>query len=1187
MQAGACHPEEFVDDLVSPLSAARVSLRLDEAHLPSRPSRPPRPHVAEARAQQCCRTTEPPKLSPSHPIRRVFQAHGTATAQHWLLSLVVTISVSVLLCYPAVFQINSPAAAGLRNLPKHVWTSTTEIEGERSVDVVVRQVWVHGDYMSALNQTVLHKALDVQNTLISNGFDARIPKQTMAVARGEPGCVSPVRGEGWGWQSPLMYWDCSRQALEHDKNILDTINARSRDQTSMNLTLRPSTVFAGKHFTNSKLQAADALVLTLFERSEHPEIGELWNVRARALAQALEQDWVMFPQDGQVSRNSLYEFRLKPMSRLDDLFLAGSYMITSIYVIWKMMQLRAVKSWFGLLITIGAKMAICIIASFSLCTWLGVDLARIPRPWFPAVVFCYGLGNIFRLINAVLETPPEMPPQQRIGNALGEVGHLSLAVAFQNLALIYICSRFVSPWVADFCVFAAVTLVFDFVYHLTFFVAVLSVDVQRMELSDSIGQADLANGSKKKQPERQSWLAALKEGSTPLSTRFAGTVAIFSIILAINWHFFDTNDQQLSFATVRKKFMTKRQRRSTGLQWSSPPINQARTPAEWLKLHDHNTARELFALVKPGAHSFIARIYDPILVVQKGAQGRDKPQVPTTLMGYLRRFAQGHTFPAALMAVFLIAGVTLLMNYLLWTGLPEAKDEEADENIFSVKTLPTQQTLDIVHMSSCSKGYLMGVSLDRTTSIWVNGRSGYIPTTLQTASMKPKLWPIVASALDDSGTFLAIANDAGRIGMWSVPSSRFVMFPNVDFRGQVPALFSFVNITRHDNERTYVMILSPDGYLTELEARTGIHRTKRVSASAILCAQIYVNAKGDANLVFVCKPGEVHILSLQEPNNTSAEVVASLDPGPPPDSNPSKVHCIHGVPNLGLIFALRDERAEIFDFGSKALIQTFEIGHVKPHSFRVMHSARRQCSCGATAVQTVSVVYAEQDREHMIMQTFGPDTSTSQICLGKPLDRAKNNCRGLESATEAVFCVDSAGVWESTGTSSIMGVRRRAHSGCASSAASDDDDDDDVPNSVTPTSAVRQRSNKPETTLVASRIPNGFANGHRHTQASTDDADTWEAWSLSSTGEFRSRSLLPDDYNEMEDDIEDDLFVVAPGPITRLGKRSVAVGFGNTVKIITLGKELFDGVTMQNGGLDIGIGSYRARARRGADRKAL
>ncbi|XPS74957.1 hypothetical protein M3J09_007069 [Ascochyta lentis] len=1133
-------------------------------------------------------TTEPPKLSPSHPIRRAFQAHGTATTQHWLLSLVLTISISVLLCYPAVFQTDSPAAAGLRNLPKHVWTSTTEIEGDRPADVIVRQVWVHGDYMSAINRSVLRKALDLQHVLLNGGFDGGAPSPTTVLARDQPGCVMPGPGQKWGWQSPLMYWNCSHEALESDQDILGTINAHSRMQTPMNITLRPSTVFAGKVFTNTKLRAADALVLTLFDRTEDPDLGDRWNARARALAEGLESDWTIFPPDGQISRNRLYEFRVKPMTKLDDIFLAASYIITAVYVISRMMQLRAVKSWFGLLITICAKMAICIIASFSLCTSLGIDLARIPRPWFPAVVFCYGLGNIFRLINAVLETPPEMPPQQRIGNALGEVGHLSLAVAFQNLALIYLCSRFVSPWVADFCVFAAVTLVFDFVYHLTFFVAVLSVDVQRMELSDSIGQADLTQGSKKKQPERQSWLTALVEGTTPLSTRFAGTVAIFSIILAINWHFFDASDQRLSFDSVRKRLMSKRQRRSYGAQWTSPPINQARTPAEWLKLQDHNTAREMFAILKPGAHSFVARIYDPILVVTKGARGRDKPQSPTSLMAYLRRFAQGHAFPAALMAVFLIAGVTLLMNYLLWTGLPETTDEDEEkEASFCVNTLPTQQTLDIVQMSTCSKGHVASVSLDRTTSIWLNGRTGYLPTVLQTASMKPKLWPIVASALDENGAFLALGTDTGRIGLWSITASRFSMFPTVDFRGQVPVLFSFVNVTRNDNEKPYVMILSPDGYLTELEARTGIHRTKRVSASAILCASLYVSARSEVSLVFVCKPGEVHILSLQDPNNTTSEVVASLDPGPPPDSNPSKVKCIQGVPSLGLIFALRDERAEIFDFNSKALIHAFEIGHVKPHSFRIMHSARRQCSCGAPAVHALSVAYAEQDTEHMLMQTFTPkDASSSQICLGKPQDRMKHKCRGLKNTAEAVYFVETAGVWDSTNASGVVGVRRRAQSTSASSVASDDDDED-VSNSVTLTSAVRQRASRPSSPHASSRFANGPTKNGRYTHTAVNDANPWEAWTLSLIGEYRSRPLLPDNHDDMEDDAEDNLFVVAPGPIAKLGKRSVAVGFGNTVKIITLGKELFDGLAMQNGSLDIGIGSYRAWAKRGTDRKAL
>ena len=654
-----------------------------------------------------------------------------------------------------------------------------------------------------------------------------------------------------------------------------------------------------------------------------------------------------------------------------------------------------------------------------------------------------------------------MPPHQRIGNALGEVGHLSVAIAFQNLALLYLCSRLVTPWVADFCVFAAVTLVFDLVFHLTFFIAVLSVDVQRMELSDSLDRISLNQSTKNNKAERQSWLGALREGTLPLSTRFAGTVAIFSVILAVNWHFFDSSDSPLSFNSLRQTFTSRRRKRSIDTTWSQPPINQARTPAEWLRLQDHNTARELFGFIKPGAQTFVARIYNPILVVSKGAQGRDRPQPPSSLMEGLRRFAHGHAFPVALLAVTIIATVALLTNYLLWTGLPSTSEEQDDTEIeFSVKTLPTPQNLDVVQLAGCPKGHLASVSLDRSTAIWLHGRGGYLHTTLQTAAMKPKLWPIYATAMDDGGSMLAICGQTGQIGLWDIPASRFLMFPLIDIRGQAPMLFTFVTLkTRIDLERLYLIVVSPDGHLTKLDARTGIHHTRRIASSPLVCSSIYTSDKGMTSLVFATKPGEVHILPLKEENNYTPEIVAGLDPGPPPGSNPAKIRCIHAVPSLGLMFALRDEEAEIFDFASRALVHAFPIGHVRPHSFRVLHSMRRVCQCGAPAVNSLSVAYAERAASRVGVQTFGlDDTTSSQMCLGKPLDREKYKCRGPEWAREAVYCVEPAGVWESTETQSVIGIRRRTQSPTPSSTHSGSDESHQGIDAVALTSALKQRA---------------------------------------------------------------------------------------------------------------------------------
>jgi hypothetical protein len=765
-----------------------------------------------------------------------------------------------------------------------------------------------------------------------------------------------------------------------------------------------------------------------------------------------------------------------------------------------------------------------------------------------------------------------MPPHQRIGNALGQVGHLSLAVAFQNLALIYLCSRFVTPWAADFCVFAAVTLVFDFVYHLTFFVAVLSVDVQRTELSDSLQRVDSCQRSKKSRHGHRPWMTALWENTLPLSTRFAGTVAIFSIILAVNWHFFDIGQEDFSLKAFRQRLAVRQSKRETNTAWNPPPINQARTPADWLRIQDHNTARELFGFIKPGAHSFIACIYDPLLVVSKGAHGRDRPQPPTSLGEGLRRFARGHAFPAALMVVFLIAGVTLLMNYLLWTGLPDSEGANKDDDTpFSVKTLPTPQSLDIVRLVASLKGHLASISLDRSTALWLSGRHVYTQITLPTATTKPKLWPILAIAMDDSGNFLALCTDTGQIGLWNITDGRFSSFPKVEIREQAPALFSFVNTMRGEVEQSLLIIVSPDGHLIQLDAHTGMHRAKRICVSPIVSATLYI-CEGDTSVISVSKLGAIHVSSLTGDGGSTSQTFAGLvDPASPPGNRSSKIKCVQGVPSLGLIFALHDEEAEMFDFKSRTVIHAFQLGCIRVHSFRVLHSTRYQCACGGPSVRSLTMAYSDQNTGHMIMQTFTSDASeSSPICLGKPSNRNKQKCRGLECAKDTVHCVEPAGVWESTCTSSVVGIRLNNTSPTPRSTLSGIDEGHYTVDAAAVSSALKQRARKHS---ITNKL---LASSTRHTL--TGEADSWEAWTLSTTGEFRSRPLLPDDFEDASETVKDDLLVATPGPIVRLGKRSVAVAFGNTVKIITLGMEAFDGVVdNDNGGLSSGFGSYRIR----------
>jgi hypothetical protein len=94
--------------------------------------------------------------------------------------------------------------------------------------------------------------------------------------------------------------------------------------------------------------------------------------------------------------------------------------------------------------------------------------------------------------------------------------------------------------------------------------------------------------------------------------------------------------------------------------------------------------------------------------------------------------------------------------------------------------------------------------------------------------------------------------------------------------------------------------------------------------------------------------------------------------------------------------------------------------------------------------------------------------------------------------------------------------------------------------------------------------------------SSQSDFEDWEVWTLSSNGELHATRLLPGD--------EEDLFVASPGPIARLGKRSVAIAFGNVIKVVAVDVDRFEEDIDEWRGLAVVSGGRR---RRGVPRKDI
>ncbi|OCK97608.1 uncharacterized protein K441DRAFT_694161 [Cenococcum geophilum 1.58] len=1134
-------------------------------------------------------TTEPPQLASTHPIHKLLHRQGTATARHWLLSILLSVVIAVLLCYPVLFLDKSPAATGLYNLPHHVWTSATEFEGNPNTraDVEMRQVWVYGDYMKALDRRVLREALRIQNALIADGFEEGMTSQISdTTTEGLKACDASMplpdgrappspRALSWGFHSPLMYWNCSLDAIESDADILSTINKQSMQRSFLNFTLRPTSVFAGKSFCGKELLAADALVITIFDQT-NSGIGKTWGLRSTELAQNASELWSLYPEDGRVVGSQLYEFRFKPMSLNDDFLLAVAYFIMAIYVLVSLRKLRAVKSQFGLVITVFAQMSISILASFTICGILKINLARIPREAYPFVVLVIGLENIFRLINAVLSNPPEMHTVHRIANALGNVGHLSLAAAGQNLFILWVLSRIVSPGVAAFCAFAAVALVFDFVFHLTFFVAVLSVDVRRMELQDSLDRISLTQPiAKNSRQEWQSWVEAIRQGKLLFTTRIAGSTVIISFVLALNWHFFDNDNPAFSFRRMVNYVRATTKPNSSSIvrpPLPPPPINQARTPAEWLRMQDHDTAKELITFIKPSAYSFIARVYDPLLIVLKGADGRYGKNEPESFLTVIRQLAEQHFFPVALAVVFAIAFVTLLMNYLVWNEpSEESEDRDTNEQRLTVSSLPKSHSLDVVWLKACCRGHLVSISLDRLTSIWFHDRNrGYTNTLLRTGSMTPSLWPIVASSIDDGGNWLALCARNGQVAFWSLPERRFLLSPIIELRGQIPIFFSFASMQIHEQIRLSLIVITRDGCLREIIFHSGQLKTHQIPQDEILSATILTGTKSQTSIITASKSGDMHMSTLTPMDEWTSGMLAGLRSRMLPDQKFSKVTSVLGVSGFGVILAVRSYAVDMIDMQSRALIHTFQTRRVKvkpKSSLRILHSQRRVCHCGAPAVHSLSIVYTEKEIGNFIMQTYQLDkTPSSQICLRPSSENNTLACQGLKNATESRHWLESPGAWEATHVQSVIGVRKRYSTPLSSSSSSSAEMNHTPasPGSLGNALKHRKRDGKSSNSLNAARTGNDME--------FNSEPDAWDAWTMSASGEIHTVPLP-----------RNNLFVVSPGPIARLGKGGAAVGFGYDIMIITLsGHERFEEGTDEYQNLSV---ATKWRTRRGTGRK--
>ncbi|KAJ1570078.1 hypothetical protein HK096_002720 [Nowakowskiella sp. JEL0078] len=123
--------------------------------------------------------------------------------------------------------------------------------------------------------------------------------------------------------------------------------------------------------------------------------------------------------------------------------------------------------------------------SVGLCDTLGVK-SSVLVPWevLPFLIIAVGVENIYLLTNSVVTTSMDLLVKERVGLGLSKVG-VQMTLSLTTETSILLAGSLINiPALQEFCLFAVVSIMMDFFLQITFFVAVLAIDIRRLELSD-------------------------------------------------------------------------------------------------------------------------------------------------------------------------------------------------------------------------------------------------------------------------------------------------------------------------------------------------------------------------------------------------------------------------------------------------------------------------------------------------------------------------------------------------------------------------------------------------------------------------------------------------------------------------------------------------------------------------------
>ncbi|KAJ6759974.1 PATCHED FAMILY PROTEIN [Salix purpurea] len=365
-------------------------------------------------------------------------------------------------------------------------------------------------------------------------------------------CLKPL-GNDCATQSLLQYFKMDAEnyddygGVEHAEYCFQHYTTADTCMSAFKAPLDPSTALGG--FSGNNYSEASAFVVTY---PVNNAIDEASNGKAvaweKAFIRLVEEELLSMVQPSNLtlsySSESSIEEELKRESTADIITIAVSYVVMFAYVSVTLGDASRLSTFFlSSKVLLGLSgvvlVMLSVLGSVGFFSAFGVKSTLIIMEVIPFLVLAVGVDNMCILVHAVKRQSIELPIEERISNALLEVGP-SITLASLSEILAFAVGSFIPmPACRVFSMFAALAVLLDFLLQVTAFVALITFDCRRAEDNridcfPCIKVPSSTGGSNEGINQRRTGLLAryMKEVHAPILGVWAVKIVVIAIFVA-------------------------------------------------------------------------------------------------------------------------------------------------------------------------------------------------------------------------------------------------------------------------------------------------------------------------------------------------------------------------------------------------------------------------------------------------------------------------------------------------------------------------------------------------------------------------------------------------------------------------------------------------------------------------------